>query len=367
MEFAYENVNEAFYGMVSGIAGGDIATTKSTSRNGLVLHIPGVTTITYRRPTQRVLFNSARDCNPFFHLYESLWMLAGRNDIEPLAFYASNMRNFSDDGATQNGAYGYRWREHPRRNDEDEMNYGTVDQLTYLIEHLRQLPDSRRAVLQMWNVEDDLLKIGGGTDTVSKDVCCNLSVLFSISGSETVRPFTHARRLDMTVFNRSNDLIWGTFGANAVHFSFLQEYIACCLGVEVGIYNQVSNNQHVYLHNWKPKEWLESKDQTMMYPESRAPIPLVENRERFDKEVRKFTDHFIGTPSGLDGVMFEEPFLTHVAKPMCAAFCFHKVREYDAAATWLARVKATDWQLAGRAWIRKRMMKWQTRAEGATS
>ena len=35
--------------------------------------------------------------------------------------------------------------------------------------------ESRRAVLQMWNVEDDLLKVDS-----SRDVCCNLSVLFTV-------------------------------------------------------------------------------------------------------------------------------------------------------------------------------------------
>jgi hypothetical protein len=35
----------------------------------------------------------------------------------------------------------------------------------------------------------------------------------------------------MTVTNRSNDLCWGMLGANYVHFTILQEYLAARLGV----------------------------------------------------------------------------------------------------------------------------------------
>ena len=41
-------------------------------------------------------------------------------------------------------------------------------------------------------------------------------------------------RLQMTVHCRSNDIIWGTYGANAVHFSILQEYVAARIGVDLG-------------------------------------------------------------------------------------------------------------------------------------
>ena len=76
------------------------------SRNGPVLQAPWPVTTVYQNPLERVVFWPERDANPFFHLYESLWMLAGRNDIAPLTRYAKNMANYSDDGETQHGAYG---------------------------------------------------------------------------------------------------------------------------------------------------------------------------------------------------------------------------------------------------------------------
>jgi thymidylate synthase len=116
---------------------------------------------------------------------------------------------------TANGAYGYRWR-HAQVPCNDA--YAEHDQLSAIIDHLKAKPDRRRAVLQMWNVEDDLLKV----DT-SKDTCCNTSVMFSLrkgSNSASVDlPWETAKSvgdvyLDMTVTNRSNDLVWGLCGAN---------------------------------------------------------------------------------------------------------------------------------------------------------
>ena len=51
------------------------------SRNGRVIVLDEPVLMTYSHPCERVLFNQARDCNPFFHVYEALWMLAGRNDV----------------------------------------------------------------------------------------------------------------------------------------------------------------------------------------------------------------------------------------------------------------------------------------------
>ena len=33
-------------------------------------------------------------------------------------------------------------------------------------------------------------------------------------------------KLCMTVCNRSNDMLWGAYGANVVHMSMLQEFVA---------------------------------------------------------------------------------------------------------------------------------------------
>jgi hypothetical protein len=51
---------------------------ESDSRAGRVLVMQTPVTSVYRNPCERVLMDPLRDANPFFHLMESLWMLAGR-------------------------------------------------------------------------------------------------------------------------------------------------------------------------------------------------------------------------------------------------------------------------------------------------
>ena len=194
----------------------------SPSRNGPVLTMPEPVTTVYEKPYERVMLHPNRDANPFFHLYEALWMLAGREDLAPLKPYVARMADYSDDGGkTQPGAYGFRWR-----------HYFGLDQIDWAIKRLNNDPGDRRVVIQMWDGSGDPTAADGG----SRDVPCNLTVL----------PRIVAGRLDITVFCRSNDMVWGTYGANAVHFSFLQEYLAGALGVPMGRYYQVANNFHAY-------------------------------------------------------------------------------------------------------------------------
>jgi len=192
------------------------------SRNGQVIVVRGPVTTVYEKPMERVVFWPERDANPFLHVYESLWMLRGRNDVAPLLRYAKQFAQYSDDGVILAGAYGHRWRD----------AWDPCDQLRIIARQLRENPDDRRNVLQMWDVNYDL----GST---SKDVPCNLIATFQ-------RDFDGA--LDMTVFCRSNDVIWGAYGANAVHFAFLLEYMAHWIGCEPGRYTHVSVNYHAYMN-----------------------------------------------------------------------------------------------------------------------
>lgn len=376
MHFTYDNVNEAFTGLVSGISRGDIPTYTTSSRVGEVCMIEEPVIITYASPMRKVLFNQARDANPFFHLFESMWMLAGRNDLAPLQYYVSNFDNYSDDGKTLNGAYGFRWRKQETLIGDAPIDYLEIDQLENIISHLKETPNSRRAVLQMWNVEDDLLKINE-----SKDVCCNLSALFSIGLGHCItcenwskekkrkwlcnvcngKPHDQPRYLNMTVFNRSNDLVLGSLGANVVHFSFLQEYMAGRLGLHVGDYNQISNNLHLYTNNWEPEKWLGDyrENGLISYPlieeNSRRDCNLVYNTRTLDKELKTFIDDKESRHE------YSNLFLSEVANPMRIAFAAHKDRNYNKALDVCEKIALADWKLACRNWLIKRKINWENK------
>lgn len=196
-----------------------------TSRNGDVLQLHEPVTTVYEKPWERVVLWPRRDANPFFHLYEAFWMLDGRNDLAALTRYVSSFGQFSDDGRTLRGAYGHRWRK-----------FFGVDQLADIVDMLDSDKNDRRAVLQMWDTDKDLHKR-------SKDLPCNMMITFQVATNGT---------LEMTVFNRSNDIVWGAYGANAVHLSMLHEYMAAAIGITMGRYRQVSVNWHGYLKTLEP-------------------------------------------------------------------------------------------------------------------
>lgn len=399
MHLHFRNVNEAFRSLTQTFylaqrnngQAFECPVVLRSSRNGDVLMIEEPVTITYSHPRERVLFNQARDCNPFFHLYEALWMLAGRNDLAPLQYYVSDYGQFSDDGETLNGAYGYRWRHSQVPDHQNWENGDGVDQLDILINHLKAVPNSRRAVLTMWNVEDDLLKIGSTkkyqdfedwnnqpSEPVSKDVCCNLNVMFALSqpylniDPECITSLdSYAKEryaLDMTVTNRSNDMILGMLGANYVHFTMLQEYMAARLGVEVGKYHHITNNLHVYEKNWEPEKWLNwnelagCENGTTDYMRTWNTIPLVKDPAVFEKELPQVVEQFARSNNNQSSSLsVTEPFFKEVAVPAFAAFQRHKERDYQGAEFWLRRIVADDWRIACTQWIEKRKRMYENR------
>ena len=192
----------------------------------------------------------------------------------------------------------------------------------------------------MWTVEDDLLSIDR-----SKDVCCNTCVYFSINERGS---------LDMTVCNRSNDLVWGMLGANVVHFSILQEYMAAKIGIRVGTYHQFTNNLHVYTDNWKPISWLKSHKDSPSY-RSISVMPLIKNVDQFDEELPQFVE--LNDHKSDEGCHWNEPFLQHVAQQMCYAFDWYKAGDFDAALHRTLFIKDESWKIVSMQWLKKRMNK----------
>jgi hypothetical protein len=305
------------------------------SRNGPVIQFREPVTTVYLKPAERVIFWPQRDANPFFHLIESLWMLAGRNDVEFVAKYVARMRSFSDDGVTFHGAYGYRWR-----------NWFDFDQLPKIIDALRANPEDRRQVLSMWDANADLGRQG-------KDLPCNLQAIFQIAPDG---------RLDMMVTNRSNDIIWGAYGANAVHFSYLHEFVARSVGVPQGIYRQVSANFHAYVDVLETVEELADEAPGVGYQhhwstrdpytaEVVQPFPLMSSApEDWYQDLQMLmTDPF--------ALGIQDPFFRRVAIPMLRAHDAYRTKSagrYDAARHMLERCEATDWKRAGLEWITRR-------------
>ena len=328
MELRVRNVNDALPAVLGLL---QQAGSSRDSRNGPVTLFDGPVLTIYEEPRERVLFNSARDANPFFHLMESLWMLAGRDDVKFVQRFVKRMKTFSDDGKTLHGAYGKRW-----------ISWFGHDQLAWAIEQLRADPLSRRVVVQMWDGAVDPLKASAG----GKDVPCNTQLMFKtgIDG-----------RLDMTLVNRSNDIIWGAYGANAVHFSYLHEFIASAAGLPMGRMFQFSNDFHAYHATMDPLITKGVMDEMGHNPYAEGevePFPLMSTPvERWREDLSVFMD--VGPTPGL-----RDPFFRRVAIPMWVAHEAYKASDgperFANAREALVNCKATDWRRAAEEWLGRR-------------
>lgn len=317
---------------------------KRNSRNGVVMQFVQPVTIQYLKPRERVVFWEQRDGNPFFHLFECLWMMAGRNDVAFVQKYSSKIGDFSDDGVTFHGAYGNRWRQHFKASAGDVSPF--VDQLKHIANTLRTNPEDRRQVLQMWDATVD----GNGRE--GKDFPCNISSVLNRD---------HLGRLNMMVSNRSNDIVWGALGANCVHFSFLQEVLAKWIGCEVGQYWQVSANMHAY--EWNSAGVLPLSD--MAFPsaqhksrcpyeaETVAPFPIVNvDIATWHQDLGMFLSE------GDKAMGYRDPFFRKLCVPLYSAYEAFRDRSdhnrYDSALEKVSMAVDCDWKLACTEWLNRR-------------
>lgn len=317
------NVNQAFCEALWKLKTLDPET--SPSRNGDVLMFPYPVITEIRNPQERVLFWGLRDANPYFHLMESLWMLAGRNDVDFPAHFVKSFVNYSDDGIILDGAYGYRWR-----------NFFDFDQLEKAAEMLKTVPETRRVVIQMWDAFQDL-----GSSSV--DIPCNLSIVVDTRGG----------RLNFYISNRSNDIVWGLYGANAVHFSVLQEFLASYIGIPVGTMYTFSVNAHLYTSPAKNLEMLSAPIHEDKYASGKVePFPLVStNIESWQQDLQAFMDD-PGQPKIYSDIFFQE-----VAQPMYLSWEAHKAGMKEKAIRRATMIIASDWREATLAWLNRRYSK----------
>lgn len=305
----------------------------SNSRNGAVLVAPCPVMTVTERPMERVLFDRNRDANPFFHFFECLWMLSGSNDGRWLDRFVGDFSSrYGEEDGTIHGAYGARWRNWAGVNSAG--GFCMMDQLSVVVSILKNNPKDRRVVVSMWSPDSDLAE-----DV--RDVPCNTHMY------PRVRSTDSGAVLDLTVCCRSNDIIWGATGANAVHFSFLQEWMAAQIGVGVGKMYQLSNNWHAY------KNTLEKVGEPVFddkYDSGEVtPYPICQVPEAWDEDLAQF----LANPDL--AWVYPNDFFGNVARPMWITHDTWKMGSRRTAMVVAEQIAATDWREAVRAWMQRRI------------
>lgn len=309
-----------------------------TSRGMETVEVPGPVSTVYSNPLERVLFDADRDANPFFHLMESLWIIGGSNIVALPKYFMNSIDRFSDNGAIFHGAYGHRLR----------SSFG-MDQLENAIDILRFKPDSRQAVMSIWDPVLDLAKL-------TRDLPCNDMVMLKVRDN----------RLNMTVCNRSNDAIWGAYGANVVQFSMLLEWLAASIGVDVGYYVQQSDSFHAYTDNpyWKLTNTNEHTDYFKLFANPYGgflctPFPIAHDQIEactFQEDCEELCKRAEDGESLSIGE-YRSRYFTYVVVPVIHAYDAYKRGDYAQANSYLMHCQATDWQCAMFQWVERRRLK----------
>ncbi|WP_421857407.1 thymidylate synthase [Oceanicaulis sp.] len=149
-------------------------------------------------------------------LGEFIWYMSKSDRLKDIQYYIPIYDKFSDDGLIVYGAYG------PRifyRNG--------YDQLSFVIEKLTRKPNTRKAIIQIFDPVDSLQD--------HKDIPCTCSLQFFIRG-HSLHLITHMR---------SNDAYKG-LPHDIFCFTMIQEIVANALGKKLGKYHHLVGSLHLY-------------------------------------------------------------------------------------------------------------------------
>ncbi len=152
---------------------------------------------------------------------ETLWYQAARNDVGFISKFGKLWEKISDDGITNNSAYGFIL----------QKKHG-FDQIEKIIELLKNDPSSRRAILNINVPNEHVIE--------TKDEMCTICLNFMIRNNA----------LDCTGVMRSNDIVFG-FTYDFSYFTQLQKYIASRLGIRTGSYTHFAMSLHFYERDYQ--------------------------------------------------------------------------------------------------------------------
>lgn len=167
-------------------------------------------------------------------LHELLWFLAGDTNIK---YLKENGVSIWDEWADEKGdlgpVYGHQWRRFPAlqssgtEKDGHPLYFaGAVDQISELVENIKNSPDSRRLIVSAWNPAD--------VPDMALPPCHTLWQVRILNN-----------RLHLQLYQRSADMFLGV-PFNIASYALLQHMLAHVTGYEVGDFVHTLGDAHIY-------------------------------------------------------------------------------------------------------------------------
>ncbi len=157
-------------------------------------------------------------------IYELLWFLKGDTNIK---YLKDNGVKIWDEWANENGdlgpVYGYQWRSWPAPNGQH------IDQITQVINQLKNNPNSRRIIVSAWNV--------GEIENMALPPCHAFFQFYVANG-----------KLSCQLYQRSADVFLGV-PFNIASYALLTMMIAQVCGLKLGEFIHTLGDAHLYTNH----------------------------------------------------------------------------------------------------------------------
>ena len=157
-------------------------------------------------------------------IHELLWFLKGDTNI---GYLSENGVSIWDEWADENGdlgpVYGHQWRSWPKSDGQ------TVDQITQVLEQIKNNPDSRRIIVSAWNV--------GEIEKMALPPCHTFFQFYVAQG-----------KLSCQLYQRSADVFLGV-PFNIASYALLTMMVAQVCDLGLGDFVHTFGDAHLYTNH----------------------------------------------------------------------------------------------------------------------
>ena len=168
-------------------------------------------------------------------IHELLWFIAGDTNVKYLQDNGVRIWNeWADENGNLGPVYGHQWRAWTSHDGKP------IDQLSEAIETIRHNPDSRRIIVNSWNVADiPQMKLPP----------CHAMYQFYVADS----------RLSLQLYQRSADIFLGV-PFNIASYALLLQMVAQVTGLKAGDFIHTLGDAHIYRNHFEQVQEQLSRD-----------------------------------------------------------------------------------------------------------
>ena len=157
-------------------------------------------------------------------IYELLLFLQGDTNVKYLQEHGVRIWNeWADENGELGPVYGHQWLAWP------DYKGGKIDQISNVVEQIKNNPDSRRLIVSAWNVAE--------VDNMALPPCHSLFQFYVVNG-----------RLSLQLYQRSADIFLGV-PFNIASYALLLQMMAQVTGLKAGDYIHTLGDAHIYLNH----------------------------------------------------------------------------------------------------------------------